>query len=70
MQTFADSKLLAQQKNVTNLFGQSTNFKLSGKSETGSAEVQPDRYNLTDGHEKAVEHNPAAFALNHFYPNT
>lgn len=70
MQTFIDSKPLAQAKDVNNLFRQTTNFKLSGESDTGSAEVQPARYSLTDGNDKAVEKNSTALPLNHFYPNT
>lgn len=70
MQTLMDSKSLAQQKDIHNLFGQTTNFKLSGESDTGSAEVQPARYNLTDGNNKAVEKTSTALPSNYFYPNT
>lgn len=55
MQTFVDSKSLAQAKDVTNLFGQSINFKSSDKADTGSAEVQPVRNNLTGENNKAVD---------------
>ena len=37
MQTFSDSKELAQAKDVTNLFGQNNNFIMSDKAEAGSA---------------------------------
>ena len=70
MQTFMDSRALAKAKDVNNLFGQNTNFKLSGESDTGSAEVQPARYSLTDGNEKAVDKTSTAFPSTHFYPNT
>lgn len=70
MQTFADSKALAIAKDINNLFGQTTNFKLSGQSDTGSAAVQPARYNQTDGNNKAVEKIPTALTQNYSYPNT
>lgn len=55
MQTFNDSKLLAQAKDVNNLFGQIPNFKLSAEAEAGSAEVQPARNMLTGENNKAVD---------------
>ena len=61
MQTFIDSKALAKAKDVNNLFGQNSNFKLSDKAEVSSAEEQPIRNNLTDENDKAVEQNPTAF---------
>jgi len=67
MQTFKDSKNLAKQKDVNQLFGQTINFKLSGEEETGSAEVQPARDSLMNGNEKAVDKNATAFPNNHFY---
>lgn len=70
MQTFMDSKVLAEAKDINNLFGQINNFKLSGESDTGSAEVQPARYNLPDGNNKAVEKTSTALPENYFYPNT
>jgi len=71
MQTFKDSKSLATAKDVNNLFGQSTNFKLSGESDTGSAAVQPARYSLMDENDKAVDQpSTALHNNNHFYPNT
>jgi hypothetical protein len=71
MQTFEDSKGLAQAKDANNLFGQTTNFKLSGEAETGSAEVQPASYSLMNGNDKAVDQISTALQHNyHFYPNT
>jgi len=70
IQTLMDSKALAEAKDINNLFGQSPNFKLSGESDTGSAEVQPARYNLMDGNNKAVEKTSTAVSPNYFYPNT
>ena len=70
MQTFNDSKALAQAKDVNNLFGQSINFKMSDEAETGSAAVQPVRNNLMDGNDNAVDKNSTALPQNHFYPNT
>jgi len=61
MQTFSDSKELAQAKDVTNLFGQNNNFIMSDKADAGSAGKQPARNSLTDGNDKAVEQNPTAF---------
>jgi transposase InsO family protein len=60
MQTFKDSKGLAKAKDVNNLFGQTTNFKVSGESEAGAAEVQLARYSLMDGNDKAVDQHPTA----------
>jgi transposase InsO family protein len=70
MQTFADSKALAQAKDVNNLFGQNLTFKLSGQSESGSAGEQPARYNLMNGNDKAVEQNPTAFPNIIFFSHT
>ena len=68
MQTFKDSKSLAEVKDVNNLFGQSTNFKLSGEKETGSAEEQPARDSLMNENEKAVDQTSTALQNNnHFY---
>ena len=60
MQTFKDSKELAQARDISNLFGQSTNFNLSAEAETGSAEVQPARNRLTGENEKAVDQSSTA----------
>src|SRR4051794_26658710 len=68
MQTFRDSKELAQTKDVNNLFGQSTNFKLSAEAEAGSAAVQPARDSLMNENEKAVDQTSTALQNNnHFY---
>ena len=63
-------KLSWTAKDVNNLFGQTINFKLSGESDTGSAEVQPARYSLMDGNNKAVEKTSTALQSNYFYPHT
>lgn len=55
MQTWVDSKALAKDKNINNLFGQSANFKLSDEAEKGNAEEQPDRTSLTNENDKAVD---------------
>jgi transposase InsO family protein len=60
MQTFMDSKNLAQAKDVNNLFGQSTNFKLSAEAEAGAAEVQPARNRLTGENGEAVDQRSTA----------
>jgi transposase InsO family protein len=69
METFADSKALAKEKNTTALFGQKLNLVPSGEAETGSAGEQPVRNNLTDGNDKAAQITTAALQLNHFYRN-
>jgi hypothetical protein len=38
MQTFIDSKVLAKAKDVNNLFGQNSSFKLSDEAEVSSAQ--------------------------------
>ena len=70
MQIFNDSKGLAREKDVNNLFGQNTTFKPSGESETGPAGEQPARHTPMDGNDKAAGPKPTAFNQNHFYPNT
>ena len=55
MQTFRDSKELAKAKDVNNLFGQTTNFKLSAEAEAGAAEEQPARNRLTGENKEAVD---------------
>lgn len=55
MQTFADSKELAQNKDLNSFFRQNATFKLSDQTEAGSAEEQPARDSLTDENNKAVE---------------
>ncbi len=54
MDTFMDSKTLAEEKMLSQLLEIPDNFKLSGKTETGSAEEQPARDSLTSGNEKEV----------------
>jgi transposase InsO family protein len=68
-QTFTDSKSLAKEKNIQNLFRQTTNFKLSDQAEAGSAEEQPARNNLTDENDKAVEKTSTAFQAKSFLSN-
>lgn len=71
MQTFKDSKSLAEAKDVNNLFGQKLNFKLSGESETGNAEEQPARDSLMNENDKAVDNTSTALHHNHhFYSHT
>ena len=69
MQTWLDSKSLARAKDVNNLFGQNSTFKLSDQAEAGSAEEQPARNNLTGGNDKAVDQKSAAFIDKSFLPN-
>lgn len=64
MQTFMDSKELAKNKDLNNLFGQNSNFKLSDEAEAGSAGKQPARNSLTGENNKAVEKTPTAFTDN------
>lgn len=66
MQTFKDSKELAKEKDVNNLFGQNSTFKLSGEAEAGSAAVQPARNSQTDENEKAVAQQATASSLHSF----
>lgn len=68
MQTFADSKELAQGKDLNNFFRQNAIFKLSDKTEVGSAEEQPARDSLTDENNKAVE-NLQPLSKNYFQSN-
>lgn len=48
-QTLLDSKHIAIEKQVENIFNQHRTFDLSDKTEVGSAEEQPTRDNLTEG---------------------
>ena len=59
-QTFADSKELAEGKDLNKSFRQNANFDLSDQTEAGSAEEQPARDSLTDGNEKAVAKTAAS----------
>lgn len=70
MQTFTDSKRLAKEKDVTNLFGQSSTFKVSGEAETGAAKEQPARNSRTNENEKVVAHNAATSSQNHSYSHS
>ena len=65
LQTFADSKELAQTKDLNNFFRQNPIFKLSDETESGAAEEQPARDSLTGENEKAVD-KTTAFSQNSF----
>lgn len=69
MQTFIDSKPLAQQKDVNGLFRQNTNFKTLDEAEAGAAEVQPARNSLTGENDKAADQHPAALPQQSFLPH-
>ncbi len=60
LQTFADSKDLAQDKNLNNFFQQNAIFKPSDQTEAGSAEEPPAKGSLTDGNEKEAEKTTAS----------
>ncbi len=60
MQTFEDSKDLARQKDVQQLFYKSLNFNPSSESEMSTAGEQLTRNNLTDGNGKAVDEQSTA----------
>src|SRR5690349_762474 len=60
MQTFIESKVLAQAKDVKHLFGQTTNFKLSAEAEAGNAGEQPARNRLTGENKEAVDQSSTA----------
>jgi transposase InsO family protein len=68
MQTFLDSKNIAQQKQLDNLKEEFSNFDPSGKTETGSAEEQPARDSLTSKNDEEVEQS-ASSSKNHFLSN-
>ena len=68
MKTFADSKDLARGKDINDFFRQNAIFKLSDKTEAGSAEEQPVRDSLTDENNKAVE-NIQPLSTNYFPSN-
>jgi transposase InsO family protein len=69
MQTFVDSKKLAQEKMLDQLLDNPLNFKGSGETDTGSAEEQPARDNLTSENKKEVA-TTTSFISNHFLSNT
>jgi hypothetical protein len=54
MQTFIDSKKLAEEKMLDQLLDNHLNFKQSAETDTGSAEEQPARDSLTSGNKKEV----------------
>lgn len=55
MQTFEDSKDLAKQKDLQELFYKNSNFNLSSEAEVSAAGEQLTRNSLTDGNGKAVD---------------
>lgn len=68
LQTFTDSKELAQGKDLNSFFRQNAIFIVSDKTEAGSAEEQPVRDSQTDGNNKAVE-NYQPLSKNYFQSN-
>ena len=60
IQTFEDSKDVARQKDVQQLFYKSLNFNSSSEAEISCAGEQLIRNSLTDGNEKAVEEQSTA----------
>ena len=68
MQTFLDSKHLAKEKRIDELLEKVPIFEASSQTETGSAEEQPARDNLTSGNnevdEKSSTSNPNYFLSN------
>jgi transposase InsO family protein len=69
MQTFLDSKHLAQMKRLDELIDRSVNLDASNQTETGSAEEQPDRDSLTSENKKVVEQNSTTSSPNYFLSN-
>jgi transposase InsO family protein len=55
VQTFLDSKHLAEEKMLDRLMQNPATFKASGETDTGSAEEQPARDNLTSENKEVVE---------------
>ena len=55
MQTFVNSKNLAEEKLLDQLLEKTDNFNSSGQTETGSAEEQPNRDSLTSENKEVVE---------------
>lgn len=68
MQTFLDSKHLAQEKMLHQFIENDPNFKSSGQTETGSAEEQPVRDSQTSENDKEVVQS-TSFIPNHFLSN-
>lgn len=67
-QTFLESKAIAKNKNVNELFNKSDNFKLPGEAETSSAGEQLVRNIRVDGNENGAENLPAPSQI-HFLSN-
>jgi hypothetical protein len=66
MQTFAESKHLAMEKRIDQLWKKDINFEMSSETEPGSAEEQPVRDNLTSGNNQEVG-LPASFSQPLFF---
>lgn len=60
VQTFADSKHLAEEKQLDRLLEKTTNFNSSGETETGNAEEQPARDSQTSENKEVVEQSPTS----------
>jgi len=69
MQTFIDSKHLAQNKRLDELMNRSVNLDASNETETGSAEEQPARDSLTSENKKVVDENSTTSSSNYFLSN-
>ena len=68
MQTFLDSKHLAQEKRLDELLEKDANFEMSSETETGNAEEQPARDNLTsENNEEVIK--TASSPSNYFLSN-
>ena len=59
MQTWLESKHLADEKNLDNKFQNFVHLLPSGEAETGSGGDQPDRNNLTDRNEEGAKLSPS-----------
>jgi hypothetical protein len=59
LQTFVDSKSIAESKNINELFDKSDNFMLDCKAETSSAGEQLSGNSQADGNEKEAGNLPA-----------
>ena len=69
MQTFLDSRHLAEEKMLDRLVAKTNTFKLSGETDTGSAEEQPARDNLTSENKEVVEESTTSLQ-NYFLSNS
>ena len=65
MQTFLDSRHLAEEKMLDRLVAKTNTFKLSGETDTGSAEEQPARDSLTSENKEVVD--PSTTSLQHYF---